>query len=415
MLIESIKKVARRSKLLRKAYKATVNSFVNTHVYEITPLRPRAFDLQGRRLNLLIPTINREHLFGGISTAIRFMEELAKAYPGIKTRIIMTDSSPEPEDLVPFSEYRFVLPEDDSNEEKQILAYNDRSARTFPVGKEDFFIATAWWSAYIIQGIMNWQAQSFNQEVKKLIYFIQDFEPGFYPWSSQYTLAESTYRYNGPQIAVFNSTLLKDYFENLGYHFAEKYCFEPKLNSTLKKYLNLSHTQKRKQILIYGRPSVARNAFTLIIEALRIWVSQDEDSQSWEIVSAGEQHPVIDINGTHKVRSLGKLTLEQYANVLHETAIGISLMVSPHPSYPPLEMAHFGAKVITNSYANKNLSLWHDNIYSLDNCSPQMIADTLLHLCKEWDGGKPGESKVDFYLSDGEQFAFCHQLLRGLQ
>lgn len=39
-----------------------------------------------------------------------------------------------------------------------------------------------------------------------------------------------------------------------------------------------------------------------------------------------------------------------------DTYAGISLMSSPHPSYPPLEMSVFGIKVITNNYSNKDLS-----------------------------------------------------------
>ena len=41
------------------------------------------------------------------------------------------------------------------------------------------------------------------------------------------------------------------------------------------------------------------------------------------------------------------------------SAIGISLMVSPHPSYPPLEMAHLGMLVLTNGFGAKDLSTWH--------------------------------------------------------
>jgi hypothetical protein len=64
------------------------------------------------------------------------------------------------------------------------------------------------------------------------------------------------------------------------------------------------------------------------------------------------------------MRSIGKVSYSDYANLLAEIDIGVSLMLSPHPSYPPLEMASVGAICVTNSYENKNLSEWHPNIIS---------------------------------------------------
>ena len=60
-------------------------------------------------------------------------------------------------------------------------------------------------------------------------------------------------------------------------------------------------------------------------------------------------------------------------------------MVSPHPSYPPLEMSSFGMKVITNKYDNKDLSGFNDNMISLDNCSAATVAKTLEQLCSRKD------------------------------
>lgn len=63
--------------------------------------------------------------------------------------------------------------------------------------------------------------------------------------------------------------------------------------------------------------------------------------------------------------------------------VGISLMVSPHPSYPPLEMAAFGMQVITNNYSDKNMNLY-DNIIALDTCTPSNLCNMLIKLCHEY-------------------------------
>lgn len=71
--IDYIARKAKNNKTLKKAYQSTVSSYLNTHIGEITPFNPRPSDNTERRLNLLVPSINQEHLFGGISTALHFL------------------------------------------------------------------------------------------------------------------------------------------------------------------------------------------------------------------------------------------------------------------------------------------------------------------------------------------------------
>lgn len=411
--IEFIARKAKNNKTIKKAYQSTISSYLNTHIGEITPFNARASENSERRINLLVPSINQEHLFGGISTALHFFDRLYGLEEKAARRIITTDASPGNEDLNRFREYTIVSSEGDTDAESQIVPFNDRYNKTIPIGKEDVFIATSWWTAYFAQRIVQWQAETYNQPPKKVIYFIQDFEPGFYSWSSQYSLALSTYLYKGEQIAVFNSSLLKEFFNNHGFKFSEEYCFEPKLNASLKQHLvPFKERSKKKKILIYGRPSVARNAFTVIIEALRNWVWIQQNPSEWEIVSAGEQHNDIDVGNGVTIKSRGKMSLEDYANELKESAIGISLMISPHPSYPPLEMAHFGMLVLTNTYENKDLSTLHNNIRSVENISPDELARELSILCKEFESNNnTGDSQgMKSYLDDSEQFDFVKQI-----
>ena len=103
------------------------------------------------------------------------------------------------------------------------------------------------------------------------LYFIQDYEPGFYSWSTKYLLADSTYKSDYPTIAIFNSMLLKEFFDENHYHFTHSFAFDPVLNDGLRKALEQMPAQvdKKKQILVYGRPGTERNAFNLVIAALK--------------------------------------------------------------------------------------------------------------------------------------------------
>jgi hypothetical protein len=52
-------------------------------------------------------------------------------------------------------------------------------------------------------------------------------------------------------------------------------------------------------------------------------------------------------------------------------------MISPHPSYPPLEMAEAGVLTITNKYGSKDLSQRFPEIISIDRVDPQLLADAI--------------------------------------
>jgi len=410
-IVGLLRRAARKSRILKKVYQKTTETFLDTHIGEITPLQPRRTSFAGARINLFVPSINQEHMFGGISTALQFFMRFEQS--SVKLRIITTDAAPAESDLLKFKPFRLVSSQEDSAYDYEIVPFNDRYNKTIPVSEDDLFMATSWWTAYLIQRIQSWQEETYRRPLKPNLYFIQDYEPGFYAWSSHYALADSTYRYN--QIAIFNSSLLKDYFQQEGYQFEHQYFFEPKLNDSLKAKLpELRSLNKRKIILLYGRPSVDRNAFKLIIEALRIWCQIDPATSQWEILSAGEKHATISLTDTVSIVSKGKMALDEYAELLRNAAIGISLMISPHPSYPPLEMAHFGILTITNRYANKDLSSWHDNLISPENCSPDAIASCLKQLCGDFELnphlGLEGKGRVPLYTQSQDQFPFFGEI-----
>lgn len=99
---------------------------LDTNVYEITPYTFRKIDYPNRRMNLLVPSINAEHVFGGISTALKFFDTLVKAL-GYDARIILVDAEPDKAAIKKYSnEYTFVKAEDDSLDAKQIIPYSNR-------------------------------------------------------------------------------------------------------------------------------------------------------------------------------------------------------------------------------------------------------------------------------------------------
>jgi hypothetical protein len=52
-------------------------------------------------------------------------------------------------------------------------------------------------------------------------------------------------------------------------------------------------------------------------------------------------------------------------------------MISPHPSYPPLEMAEAGVLAITNKYGCKDLSRRFPEIISIERADPELLAEAI--------------------------------------
>lgn len=391
---------------------------VHDSIQEIRPIHFRKGQHHKRRLNLLLPTVNKRDVYGGASTALRFFLELGKEI-NADLRVITLDVEVDTNDIVEvFSDFSIKKGNDKPSESKEIISMVDRKAQTLEVSDHDIFISTIWWSAYCIQNeYLLWDEKDLKPN--PLIYFVQDYEPGFYPWSSRYMLAESTYHSPIPQIAIFNSELLKKYFDIMGYKFEQSYYFDPILNPHLRVKLEELNgaTIKRKKVLIYGRPNTDRNAFEIIEKGLKLWIESDSESAAWEFISAGEAFMPINLGSGRTLVSLGKLSMDEYAKHLSESAIGISLMVSPHPSYPPLEMAAFGAKVITNNYFNKNISNFSLNgsIYSLGSLSPYMIAAKLKELSREFKAEvECGQVRKD-YTNGNREFPFIDELVNHIE
>ena len=377
---------------------------IATDIPEALHLSPSRDDNAVYRLNLIVPSVDTRHVFGGIATAMKFFEALRTALK-CEARIITLDASINMSSSTASNDYIYVDCMEDSSFPFQLTPYNDRAKKTFAVRQNDLFVATSWWSAYVIRDVIEWQKQAFEGEtVNLLVYFIQDYEPGFYPWSSKYIMAESTYRMDIPTYAVFNSSLLKDFFDKEGYAFEKSWHFDPMLNDALKAQLPRDFTAiKKKQVLVYGRPGTPRNAFELVCMSLREFVANRPDAREWKFLSAGETHLDVDLGAGCFLHSIGKLSLEEYGALMLETYAGISLMVSPHPSYPPLEMATFGVKTITNCYSNKNLHEFSDNIISVKACTPKEIAKQLCAICDGYRD-KVSWNVNDSYLQNDKPF-----------
>jgi hypothetical protein len=347
----------------------------NPDIREVMPMSVRRSALAEPRVNLLLPGLSERHVFGGIATALEFLKGFEGTAPHF--RIIVTDESRLANtEHRRFPGWEFVTLADEDRGARQIVPAEGREQASLAVAEGDRFIATSWWTAHIARDILRQQRDLFSEASPAFIYLIQDYEPGFYPWSARYVLAEQTYRDPSIYVPVFNTRLLKDHSVRLGLVSDDALHFDPVINEGVQDSLRNRSASRERQVLVYGRPTVERNAFPLVVMSLRRLVAS-RDVSKWRFVSVGEAHAPVALGEDKVLGSLGKLSIDEYGEQLGKSFAGLSLMVSPHPSYPPLEMAAAGMRVVTNGYGEKDLSQWAENIVSVRDPNPQAIADAL--------------------------------------
>jgi O-antigen biosynthesis protein len=391
----------------RQRVKSWLTGYRGYRLHDLPGLDVRLSDRQAPpRINLVILGIRKQAIFGGADTALRFFKAMQAHFPRARIIVLKEDEK----DLEPAAWGDWVL-ESQQPEADRTIAFMREDGFEAAIEPGDLFIATHWLTAYFVQRLQRRLADA-GRPALPYIYLIQDFEPGFYPWSGRYLVASGTYSAAAKQaIAVFNTKLLQQFVEHSGYRFATEHIFEPRLNPGLAKHQpRLAEHAKRRLLLVYGRPGTARNAFDLVLETLLVWAKRYPNASKWELLSLGEQHRDLPLGQGMVLRSNGKSSLDGYATRLLDASVGLSLMVSPHPSYPPLEMAEFGVRVVTNNFANKDLSHYSRNITSLADSSPDALADALIQACEAHERGEKPASSQSVFLGGAEEFPFAGEI-----
>ncbi len=259
----------------------------------------------GYRLNLVLSTLESARTFGGIRTALDLFEAVAG---DVQERRIISVGAIGSLAGGTLAAYQGVPPEEDPSDPLQVVSLGLPGA-TLAVRADDVFVATFWTTADLVGRIRRWQVATNGWAPPRFGYIIQDFEPGFYPWSAQWMLARSTYADAAATVGIFNTSGLRDYFHSTGIRFATEYTFEPRLLPTLREAMASPPVARSRTIVVYGRPGTPRNAFPAIIDGLRAWRAGDASAASWRLVSVGQAHPDIDLGGGVVLESIGKLDI----------------------------------------------------------------------------------------------------------
>ncbi|HMI09808.1 MAG TPA: hypothetical protein VK497_05440 [Candidatus Saccharimonadales bacterium] len=248
--------------------------------------------------------------------------------------------------------------------------------------KSDAVFATGWETAYAVFNDKN-DSQKF--------YFVQDFEPLFYPMGTDYVLAENTYKFGFHGItagAWLDDKLTREYGMKCDHY---DFGADP---------INYRFTNDgdRKQIFFYARPVTERRGFDLGIMTLEIF---HEKMPEYEIVLAGWDVSEWDIPFPYT--NLKTLRIDQLSDVYNQSAAALVLSLT-NMSLLPLELLATGTIPIVNDGPNNRLVSNNPYIKYTDT-SPEALAQALIETVNRKDLPEYAKKAAESVPRDGWDIA----------
>ncbi|WP_185202542.1 glycosyltransferase [Glaciihabitans sp. INWT7] len=222
--------------------------------------------------------------------------------------------------------------------------------------------ATGWETAY---------PAFLDKSTARRFYFVQDFEPGFYPLGSESILAENTYRFgfHGITAGGWLSQKLHDEYGMKTDHF--DFAVERSLYS-------VTNTSPRTEIFFYARPVTPRRGFEIGIMALEEFAARKPEIT---INLAGYDVSRWKIGFPHK--NLAGVDVPALNEIYNRCAAGLVISAT-NMSLLPLELMSAGVAPVVNDAPNNRLV--SDNPYiDYVASSPGAIADRLVEVVERAD------------------------------
>ena len=330
---------------------SSIGQVLHRRFQAIQPLPSFIVPGLGDRLNVVTDSINSGSLFGGVSTSLILSALLAERW-NCDLRIVTRTAPAQKQNFqrvlqlnqIPFQrnvEFVFVNQAD--------------PAAQLSVGEREIFLTTSWWTTKSVMG-------TFGQ--KRIVYLLQEDEREFYPFGDDHLRCTDTLRTAELKVLI-NTQLLYDYLVSEGFDNIRDngLWFEPAW--PLHGYDPQAREHEAKNnFFFYARPRHARNLFYLGLEVIEAAVSRGVlDPHEWDFHFVGTDIPRLNITSSSSARLVQDVDYGEYTALVRQMDLGLCLMYTPHPSYPPLDLAASGAVVVTNKYANKrDLSSYSRNI-----------------------------------------------------
>lgn len=273
-----------------------------------------------KTVNWFIPDIDMP-FFGGLATCFRMAAKLHRDH-GVHNRFVVF-ASPSPH-WVPTA-LAAAFPE---LREAEVHYYGGDDASLETIPEADAGVATLWLTAMHLAKAKG---------MRRKFYLVQDYEPEFYPASTMFAMTEESYRL-GLYGLCNTSTMHKIY---TGLYEQQATWFAPAVDRSI------FHPEGRRTkdpdepvtIFAYARDHF-RNCWELAYESLARIKRKHGDGV--RIIAAGARY----LPKRADFVDLGLLDYRATGAIYRETDIGLTLQISRHPSYLPLEIMGSGATMV---------------------------------------------------------------------
>lgn len=219
----------------------------------------------------------------------------------------------------------------------------------------DALFATGWETAYPV---------FLDPSDARRFYFVQDFEPGFYPVGSESILAENTYRFGFHGITAggwLSDKLHRDYGMPTDH-------FDFAVDRTL---YNVVNTGERTGVFFYARPTTPRRGFELGVMALEEFAARRPEIT---IYLAGYDIARWNLQFPHQ--NLSTVDLSDLNEIYNRCAAGLVISAS-NMSLLPLELMASGVAPVVNDAPNNRMVSDNPHIEYVS-ASPGAIVDRLI-------------------------------------
>jgi hypothetical protein len=340
----------------------TIEHSINFRFSALEPLRTYPAPRTGRRLSIVTDSINAGYLYGGVGTAIIFATLLAdriQADLRLITRVHQADAGR----VGAFIGTSGIIWKGDVS----CVFSPSGDGADVPVSPADMFLTTSWWTTQAVRRAV---------DPGRIVYLLQEDERMFYPHGDERLRCAETLAADDINF-VINSELMFRHLtrgESALPNIARRgVWFEPAFPESIY-YIDDSkqNNNKRKNFLFYARPTNLRNLYWRGLEAIAAALQDGTlRPEEWNFTFVGRDLKQLVLPFGVRPMLLENLSWSDYAALIRQTDLGLSLIDTPHPSYPPLDLAASGAVAVTNQHGSKlMLAAYSENIL----CVPPSVA-----------------------------------------
>jgi hypothetical protein len=305
----------------------------------LAPYRSVTVSREGN-ITMVTDSVAPNGLLGRVATALILAAQWANA-SGKKLRIVTRRGRPSTKGC--YEVWKMAGVEAPKDTEFVVYQMNDDSY--LDIAQDDLWLTTSWWTTAALRATV---------DPERVVYLLQEDERSFYPSGDEALKAwQEMSRPSG--LTLVNSRRLYDALVASGAtNLVDRgMSFEASF-SAFSDQQREHPWRPRRELFFYSRPMNARNLFGLGVEVLtRTFERGILDPSEWTVHCVGPNTP-DDLNfGGAWTLAHDSLSWPEYTELIKSVDIGLSLMSTPHTSYPPLDLVAAGSQVVTNDWRGK--------------------------------------------------------------